>query len=204
MKYTLCLVILLATFVVNAQKFENDTIQLNEVRLKNYKPKIRSRSIRGFCTSYEHLQFYREIITLVDNLPKGYLHSVTFDFNNKFDKSMTYDFQDTEIEVLFYTVKPDNTPGEKIIGKKLMINKEHRGKKEIDVSDLNLKTNGKLYIGVKRITIAGKTIKTFEIHGICMGNKKHTAYCRKKDNEVWKKTEYASSGLKMKVKVEVQ
>lgn len=204
MKYVLCLIFLLPSFVVKAQELNNDTIQLNEVRLKNYKPKIKSRSIRGFCTTYENLRRYVEIVTLLDNLPKGYLHSVTFNFNNRFDNSMAYDFKDTEIELLFYTVKPDDTPGEKIAGKKLVINKEHSGKKEIDVSDLNIETNKKLYIGIKRIT-KNKTpiIRTFEVHGLCLENEKYKAYCRSSDDDVWQKS-LLTPGLKMKVKVEVQ
>ena len=212
MKYFVVILFLTFAYSGFSQELNNDTIQLKEVRLKNYKPKIKNHKVNGSGTTYEHLNVYDEIVTLVDDLPKGFLHSVIFNFNNDITiNGKPFDFQDTEIEVVFYKVTSDKRPGNKISGKTIVVSKEYSGKMEVDVSDLNVQTNGELFIGIRRITEKKTLYGEFEVHGIGLGDDKYVAYCRSNGSDVWKgsndvsrKITTITPGLKMKIKIEVQ
>lgn len=194
-------------FCIYASAFSQkvtDSIMLNNVELKNYKSKIKKVSIGSLCTHYEPMIYSAEIITLADDLPSGYLQSVTFNFNNKFHKNQEINFQDSEIQILFYKVNPDNTPGELIsTNKNIIVRKEHVGKMEIDVRDLNILTEGKLFIGLSRITKNTTKLPEFEVNCVCWGNKGYFTYERPASSSEWSLKKYGFAALKMEVKTEL-
>jgi len=113
MKSYVIIISLLFITVAHAQDLMKDTIQLENVSIDKKKVKIKSKYISSFCTHHENLRNNIAVVTLVDNLPTGYLHSITYVFNNAFDKK-TAEFKDTEVELLFFEVKEDNRPGNRI------------------------------------------------------------------------------------------
>lgn len=78
---------------------------------------------------------------------------------------------------------------------------------EIDLTGLAIKSDGRLFIGLKNLTknIVYKT--EFEVDAVCVGNekskRKYISYDRNDDKSPWRLTRYPFDGFKMKVKVEV-
>lgn len=100
MKLFIAMLLMLFTTATYTQNISKDIIQLENVSINKKKVKLKSRIIASSCTDHEHLWDNKAIITLVDNLSVGYLHSITYIFNNPFD-SKTADFKDAEVELLF-------------------------------------------------------------------------------------------------------
>lgn len=208
MKLFIAMMLTLFVTEAYAQDLTKDTIQLENVSINKKKVKLKSRIIASSCTDHEHLWDNKAIITLVDNLSVGYLYSITYIFNNPYD-SKTADFKDAEVELLFFAVNDDNTPGERISypGKTVFVSKDFSGKMEIDLRGLAVKSDGRLFIGLKNLTknIVYKT--EFEVDAVCVANekskRKYISYDRNDDKSPWKLTRYPFDGFKMKVKVEV-
>jgi len=78
---------------------------------------------------------------------------------------------------------------------------------EIDLTWLNIKSDGKLFIGLKNLTKNIVYKAEFEVDGICMpedrAKRKYISYERRDDGTTWQLTKYILDGFKMKVKVEV-
>ena len=148
------------------------------------------------------------MVTLMDDLPVGYLHSITYVFNNAFD-AKTADFKDAEVELLFFEVNDDKTPGNKLSypKKTVFVSKDFSGKMEIDLKELTIKSDGKLFIGIKNLTKNIGNKAEFEVDGVCMSEKnskrKFISYDRRNDASPWQLTRYPVEGIKMRVKVEV-
>lgn len=188
---------------VYSQDIAKDTIQLSNVNINKNKNRVKSKSIGGLCNSYEPFKQTQGVITLVEGLPLGYLHSVTFSFNNPYDKSQA-EFQDAEIELLFFEANSDNTPGQRIEHDKkiLMIKKEFSGKMEIDIRSLAIRSDGKMFIGLRNLTKNRGAIMQFEVDCTCIGKKnKYISFQRYDEVSDWTKTEYTLDAIKMKVKV---
>jgi len=199
---------LLFCTAATAQDFAKDTIKLQSVNISKKRVKIRSQYISSFCTHHENLRDNTAMVTLVNDLPVGYLHSITYIFNNAFD-TKTADFKDAEVELLFFEVNDDNTLGEKVSypKKTVFISKDFSGKMEIDLKGLNIKSDGKLFIGIKNLTKNIGNKAEFEVDGVCMSEKKNKrefiSYDRRNDESPWQLTRYPIEGIKMRVKVEV-
>jgi len=208
MKLFIAMMLTLFVTAAYAQNLSKDTIQLENVSIDKKKVKIKSKYISSFCTHHENLRNNIAVVTLVDNLPTGYLHSITYVFNNAFDKK-TAEFKDTEVELLFFEVKEDNRPGNRITypKKTVFVSKDFSGKMEIDLTSLNIKSDGKLFIGLKNLTKNIGYKAEFEVDGICMPEdstkRKYISYERRDDGTTWQLTKYILDGFKMKVKVEV-
>ncbi len=204
MKKLLFIALFLAPFIGNAQDIAKDTLQLNEVRVSEVrKPKLKQQKVNG-CTHLGTLDHPQEIITLIDDLPNGLLHSVTFSFNNSFrNKHVT--FRDTDIEVVFYKKNPDGTPGELISSKQLTVSKDHKGTMEIDVAGLNIEKDGDLFVGLKRLSLPVSPVPDFEVHCVCSRSDKYISYGRfyvKGDAKTWMRINVPAA-IKMTVTTEV-
>lgn len=177
MKHTLLIASLLVMNLCIAQDISKDTLRLNGVMVgKNHKPKIKKQEIGG-CTHYGALDHPQEIITLIDKLPKGSLYSVTFSFNNPYRKNPAK-FGDNELELVFYEVMKDGTPGPMIASKKVLVAKDHRGDMEIDVTGLAIGSENDLFVGLKKLTGLTSPVPNFEVHCVCSRNDKFKSYGR--------------------------
>ncbi|MFL9845336.1 hypothetical protein [Flavobacterium rhizosphaerae] len=199
------LLIVLAVFCcipALAQNMENDTIQLKEVLIKNKRPKIRQTRFTSICTAYEKLFGKYEMVTLVDDLPKGYLQSVTFTFNKKASRKDKGGFEDTEIELVFYEVTPQGKPGNRIdhLQKKVLVPGDFSGKMEIDLASIAIRNEGKIYIGIKKGEKGDKPNAAFEVNCTCGIYDDYISYARFDETKSWAKKTFTSA-FKMRVKV---
>ena len=206
--FFLC-VALLCAINIFAQNLNKDTIQLKEivVRSQKSKPKIKKFSYRSNHTLLENLEYsVDEAITLVDKLPAGWLHSVTFKFNTaSTDKYVAYDYKDTQLELLFYEVNPDNTPGNPIVHEKkiITVSGDFSGKMEIGLANLNIKSDGKIFIGLKRLNKSGSDTREFEVDCLYAyePNYKYISFSRQDSTLPWKLSTMIAA-FRMDVKVE--
>lgn len=212
MKYILFTLLFFVAFYADAQIIDKDTIQLHNIVISNKKPKIKKIKIKSpACLSHENLLYTSQVITLIDKLPSGYLHSVTFNFNNFMESDVFFDLEkypiikeDTNLEVLFYDVNLNGTPGKPLAyNKSFIVKKDFEGEMTIDLRLLYIKTNGKFFIGLKRYVQPPGYFRSFEVD-FCCHTTKYTSYIRKTDNDSWVKNERDSSAApKMTVKVAV-
>ena len=207
MKQLYLLLLLLTTSVLFAQNWEKDTIKLNEVLILNKKYTIKTYKFWSVCSLVDGFDStVTEMVTLVDQLPEGYVESVSFKFNrpdeNSHHTTRETEYQDSEMEMVFYEAKPNNTPGERIKHERKIftVSKDFSGKMKIDVSDLNIKSSGRIFIGLKRLTSNIK-LKRREFYVDCLCNKEKFISYRCYSNGKWQSSR--TYALKMIVKVRV-
>lgn len=166
MKHTLLIASLLVMNLCGAQDISRDTLALKEVRIdsRNLKPKLKKQKING-CTHIGSLDHPQEIITLIDKLPEGLLYSVTFSFNNKVSKYVT--FSDTELELVAYETGSDGTPGRLIASKQVILSKNHAGSMEIDIADLSITSGKPFFLGLKKISRQTSPVVDFAVDCVC-------------------------------------
>jgi hypothetical protein len=144
-----------------------------------------------------------EIVTLIENLPDGYLESVTLYMNEAHFNTYRKDrkkFKDTEFEVVLYQVKADNTPGKRVMRdeKYIKILKEHTGEVVVHFLDFNIKGQRKMFVGLRRAD--GVPAGTeFYLDCLCT-NSKNITLTRTGTNEGWA-SRVACPALKMEVNV---
>jgi len=194
--------------VVNGTKdsinIAQDTIELRQVEIREDFSRFKDSKIKikGNCLNPESLNTYTEIVTLADNLPQGYLESVTFFFNERHYSSYNYDrkkFKDTEFEVVLYKVNPDNTPGERIMRdeKYILIMSDHSGEAKVHFIDFNIKNQPKMFIGLRRTEPGNTGEINFYVDCVCTGNG-HLSYSRSQQEPQWS-TRSNCPALKMEV-----
>jgi len=189
-----------------AQDISKDTLRMKPILIeKNQARKVKIKSFRYMGSSSLHnpLLSEPEVLTLVDMLPEGYLHSVSFWFNNFMEiNNYPIEAQDTDVELLAYEVNPDNTPGNRIEHETniIKVTKDFAGKMTIDLSELNILSKGKIYIGLRRLTpsASNNTRQEFEVNFVCNSNT-YTSYIRKLGSSAWLKSDNA---FEMEVKLE--
>lgn len=200
---SLILILALSFFTItSAQDFTKDTIQLNNVDIKRSKKRVVSTKLSSFCSYICDLR--SEHVTLVDKLPEGFLKSVSFKFNSRGMGMGDYKhYQTTTVEILFYEVNANNTPGERINHSPavLTVDKDFHGKMVIDVSKLNIKNQGKIFIGLRRVNPANIKKYDFVVDGICGPKEEYTSYFRANDSGKWYRDK-SMPGLKMTIKLE--
>lgn len=181
--------------VINGTKdsinIAKDTIELRQVVIKEDFSRYKDSKIKikGNCLNPESLTNYTEIVTLADNLPQGYLESVSFYFNERHYTSYNSDrkkFKDTEFEVVLYKVKPDNTPGERIMRdeKYILIMSDHTGEAEVHFLDFYIKNHTKMFIGLRRTEPGKPGERNFYIDCVC-NSSGHTTYSRSQQETQW-------------------
>lgn len=185
-----------------------DTIQLNEVVVASGKTKftVKQQKRRGPCYAPENMGNATEIITLFDGLKEGYLHSVSFHFNEMFlsGRKQPGTFKDTAFELVVYSVNDDNSPGEKIAHDVMVVTvkKEHKGSINIDLSYLNIESPGRLYVGLKKLSRSIDKTEFF-IDCLCSGVDKYTTMVRDQATGGWKRN-WVCASLKADISVIVK
>ena len=183
-----------------------DTLQLEEaVAVKSDKrQKMKKYRLEGTCSYPEDMKDAVEIITLVDNLPKGKLGTVTFYFNKidteSYRQNSKY-FKDADFEVVLYDVNDDDMPGiPSAIEKQVMVvDKAHRGKVTVDLSYFGIDTNKKMFIGLRKLT-SGNDNRSFLIDCLCSGQDKYITYYRKDASARWQRR-WVCAAIKMEVNI---
>ncbi|AXG74112.1 hypothetical protein DVK85_07600 [Flavobacterium arcticum] len=209
MKYFIVVLFLVMTSMSFSQVFnmEKDTIQMAEVVLKKEHTKYRIKTIKlkGACYYAEDMRNTFEIITLLENLPDGYLESISFNFNGLYSsyKDQLEHFKETELEFVVYEVNEGGTPGDKIVhdAMPIHIGKEYIGKVVINVSGLNIKSQKQLFIGVRRISGSGNK-NEFSISCLCNGQDKYVTLSRADATSGWKRR-WECAALKVDVSIQV-
>lgn len=182
-----------------------DTLQLEEVILSNDKHhKTKRIKLEGVCSYPEDMKDASEIITLVDNLPKGNLGSVTFYFN-KIDaesyRQNSGQFKDADFEVVLYDTDANNmpdrpsSPEKKFIG----VGKAHQGKITIDFSLFNIQTQKKMFIGLRKLSESSDA-KSFLLDCLCSGQDRYITYYRRDADSPWQRR-WSCAALKIEVDV---
>lgn len=186
-------VIAQVTPVKDSVNIAEDTLQLRPVviredfsKFKDVKIKIKSN-----CLNPESLTTYSEIVTLADNLPQGYLESVSFYFNEQHYSTYNSDrkkFEDSEFEVVLYAVNTDGTPGERIMRdeKYILIMKDHSGKAEVHFLEFSIKNHRKMFIGLRRTQPGNTNKRSFYVDCVCNAQN-HLSYTRSQQEPNWAK-----------------
>ncbi len=186
---SLLFVILFIASPAAAQDMEKDTIQLKEIVVgkKVRKPKLTSYKFRrGSCTHHEYLNWSAEYASMAYDMPKGRLKTLRFNFNEPFESKDAVYYKDTQIELNFYTVGPDGIPGDRIASKAFTVPGSHRGKMDIDVSDLAVINENGIYIALHRLTKnAVAEENEFEVTHTCNKNKDHKVMRRHPLTGLW-------------------
>lgn len=169
---------------------ERDTIQMQNVTLKREKAHYRKKTVRleGTCYYAEDMWETYEIVTLLQGLPEGYLETITFTFNGLYssEKEQREHFSPSELELVFYEVGDDGAPASEMYqeGKTVKLDKSYMGRTAIDVSALNIKSEGSMFVGIRQATPTGKK-KAFSISCLCNGQDRYVTMVRKSGADLW-------------------
>jgi hypothetical protein len=186
-----------------------DTLQLNEVTVTkaDTKQKLKRLKLGGSCSYPEDMKGAEEIITLVDDIPKGNLASVTFYFN-KVDpetyKQNSKHFKESDLEVVLYDVNDDGMPGmpSAVEQQLVIVDRAHKGNVTAHLSLYNIDTRKKMFIGLRKLK--GSTYdKSFLLDCLCSGQDKYATYSRKDASSPWERN-WSCAALKLEVNVEVK
>lgn len=207
MKYYLLLILFWAAGYSQID-LEKDTLHLQEAVVTNLKFRG-TRSIRysSICSHLESLTYYTEFVTLVDKLPPGMVKSVYFKFNNwnEKDTHTNYKFDDTRLEIVFYEADKNNKPGNKLTIEPIIVTvpKEQSGRMKFDLAKHNIISNGKIFVGLRRITKNKGKKEEFEVDGICDDKKgRYISYERKDVTSKWSVAR-SNKALKLELQVSI-
>lgn len=203
MKYFL-FALLLWSAAATAQNFvdmEKDTIYMEEVVVsKGKKLKMKTLSLTGPCYSPEPFKDADEIVTLVENIPTGSLESVTFYFNGVFEDKKTFSEQST-FGVLIYTVDENGQPGQRIAydTKALIMDEKAKGKININITGLDLKSQNRLFIGLIK-EFGPEEIDDLYFDCMCSGHDKFLTLARTSASAPWERR-WVCAGMRVDVRV---
>ncbi|MES2486656.1 MAG: hypothetical protein V4581_12015 [Bacteroidota bacterium] len=204
----LLFIFLLAGFKLLAQNVAADSIYLSAPNTKAPKVKTATVKTKGEELASHGFSAIAAHVSLIKDIPKGELQTLTFYFNsgliNLNKKEFNVEYKDTTLALVIYEVGHDGKPGKAITDGALYftVTKEHRGALELDLSTLNLPTQLQLFIGMAATddhTTEQVVLKVRE-------NKNARSFSKSKGSDVW--TEYTDGSdfkfdIKMKVEVKV-
>lgn len=188
MKYILFTLLFSISLSAQGIDLEKDTIQMNNVVVNGKKSNPRHTSYKfrhGICTYHSGLSGDNEIATMAYDMPKGILKTLRFEFNNSASRKDKGKFVDTQIELNLYDAKPDGNPGEKLASKIFMVAGTHSGKMDIDVSDLSVKNENGIYIGLRKIYKESAKMSDFEVDCGCKENEDHRTMVYSPKRKKW-------------------
>lgn len=207
MKFFIVLFFISFSCYAQITNIAKDTLQLEQVTItKNtIKQKTKRVTIEGVCSSPDDMKDAMEIITLVDNLPKGKLGSVNFYFNKVDAESYSLNkkhFKEADFEVVLYDVNDEDMPGilSAVDREYMVVDKAHRGKITVDLSYLNIETNKKMFIGIRKLS--ANDDKSFLVDCLCSGRDKYTTYYKENASSTWRQR-WVCAAIKMDVSVVV-
>jgi hypothetical protein len=190
MKYLYIFLFACTSVVSQEIDIAKDTIKMKEVVIKEDFRKFKESKVKlkGECMDAETMNGISEIITLVENMPDGYLESVTLYLNEAHYATYRKDrkkFEDTEFEVVLYKVNPDNTPGAPVMAdeKYIKVMKEHTGEVVVHFLEFNIKAPRKMFVGLRR-SDGVPPGREFYIDCLC-DHGKYTSLSRTSESAPW-------------------
>ncbi|KOS05886.1 hypothetical protein AM493_07435 [Flavobacterium akiainvivens] len=195
--------LLIILLLCGCNAFAQDSIiwlkppQKTKVKTETVKTKGEELASHGFSAIAEH-------VTLVEGIPAGQLHTLTFYFNsgliNLNKGEFNVEYADTNLRLMVYTVGADGKPGALLTPTPLYftVKASHRGALDLDLSFLNLATQPQLYIGMAATESHDKETVMLKVRE----NKDAVSYTKAKGSNNW--VEYDDgSGFKFDIKMKV-
>lgn len=204
MKYFL-FTLLFWSVAATAQNFvdiEKDTIYMEEVVVsKGKKLKMKTLSLTGPCYSPEPFDNAAEILTLVEGIPAGSLESVTFYFDGANYGGRKKRKEQSSFGVLIYTVDENGQPGQRIAydTKALIMDEKAKGRININIAGLDLKSQNKLFIGLVKES-GPEIIKNLYFDCMCSGHDKFMTLARTSETAPWERR-WVCAGMRVDVRV---
>lgn len=208
MKKALLFFILLSSVKIYSQQTVKDSvIYLEEVVVtqKAKKHKIIKVKTNGTTVSGTGMQKLPEQVSLLKNIPEGYLSYITFEFNsgiiNLFKKETGIEYKDTELSLAIYAVAEDGTPAEKLTETEVrfVVKAEHRGTIKLDLKPLNIPSQPQLFFGIKSLSKEEGKSMVLKLQQ----NKDAISYTMGKDGK-WYKWDYGTESIQIKMEAGVQ
>jgi len=202
MKYSLIILLFIAASICSAQDIAKDTIVLERVRIdkqKQKKIKVKKVKYRDDPWCLQEFDNMLEMVTLVDKLPPGRIHSLTFFVNEILEAGYTSD--DAKFEVMLYEVNTDGTPGKKLNAEPetFTVGVDQKGEYTINLYGLDIKSTGRFFAGLKRIGYSSANNFGVNICTICHPGDFTSYY--KMEGKDWQKSVSAFGAFKMDVRV---
>ncbi|RZJ65557.1 MAG: hypothetical protein EOO45_16665 [Flavobacterium sp.] len=187
-----------------AQDIAKDTIVLTELHIEKHQKqkniKTKKQKFRKDPWCLQQFDDNMELVTLVDKLPPGRIHSVAFFVNEILEPG--YIPNEARFEIMLYDVKPDGMPGKRLNDETatFIVRIDDKGEFSISLYGLDVNSTGKFFIGVKRIDKGLKNTFGVNLQGICEPGE-FTSYYRINNTAGWIKPGFGLGALKMDVKV---
>lgn len=198
------LLLLLISIKVMAQEATQDSIiwlhgpeRIDKTKTETIRTKGEEVAAHGFSAIAEH-------VSLISNLPDGYLHTLTLYFNsgliNLSKEEFNVEYRDTNLRLVVYEVGPDGKPGTLLTPTPVYftVTARHRGALELDVSVLGLKSWPQLFIGMAATDDHSKETVMLKVRE----NKNAVSFVKAKGSSEW--TEYDDgSGYKFDINMKL-
>jgi len=208
MKKALLFFILLSALKIYSQQTAKDSIiYLDEVVVtkKVTKAKIKKLKTKGSNVSGLGMQKLPAEVSLIKDIPEGYLNYVVFDFNsgivNIFRKGSDVVYKDTELSLVIYAVAQDGSPGEKLNESEVrfVVKEDHRGTLKLNLTPLNLQSRPQLFIGIESLSSEQGNSMVLKLQE----SKEAVSYTKSKDGK-WYRWEFYDFSIQIKMEVGVE
>ncbi|WLD24458.1 hypothetical protein NU10_03405 [Flavobacterium dauae] len=205
--------LMLFSFCLSTLSAQNksDETTLDELIINSKaKKKIKKLKVKGF-PFYSYYIKNESIITGVTNLPEGKIKSVVFNFNNRFTRfvsgnfdQLNINFLDMEFGILVYEMNDKYQLGN-IISEcevKFSVTKDHKGDFKVDVSEIDFPKSD-FFVGFK---VLSKTYeKDASFYVMMCDNDENTSYRTYKKIKGINKTDFfnlENGHLKITIEIE--
>jgi hypothetical protein len=144
-------------------------------------------------------------VSLIKDIPEGYLNYVAFDFNsgivNLFRKDSDVAYKDTELSLVIYSVAGDGSPGEKLNESEVrfVVKEDHRGTMKLNLKPLNLQSQTQLFFGIESLSSEQGNSMVFKLQQ----NPDAVSYIKSKDGK-WYPWIMGIEALQIKMEVGVE
>ena len=208
MKNSLLLFTLLFALKITAQEVPKDSIiYLQEVVVskKASKSKIIKIKTRGTTVGGLGMQKLPGQVSLIKDIPAGYLNYVVFDFNsgivNLIKKKSDVVYKDTELSLVIYSVANDGSPGERLNENQIrfVVKEDHRGTIKFDLKPLNLQSQPQLFIGIENLSTDQENSMILKMQL----NKTSVMYTKDNDGK-WYIWDFGNDKIQIKMQVGVE
>ncbi len=207
MQKALLFTLLLSALKMFSQEVPKDSIiYLQEVVISKNKSKAKIVKIKteGRTVDGLGMQKLPGQISLIKNIPTGYLSYVTFNFNSGFinlhKKSSGVVYKNTELSLVIYTVNKDGAPGDRLNDTEIrfIVGEKHRGDLKLDLQPLHLQSRDQLFIGIESLSSEEGNSMVLELQQ----SKTAVSYTKDKEGN-WYVWSFYDIGLQIKMQVGV-
>ncbi|RZJ69752.1 MAG: hypothetical protein EOO45_13335 [Flavobacterium sp.] len=185
---------------------KDSIIYLEEISVSrdNSKREVERIKTKGKEMAADAFQYTSTEVSLIDNIPDGYLRSIKFFFNTGLGNQQQKDFQikykDIELGLVIYEVNADGIPGQALSDNdiRFVVKRDHKGSVELNLSPLYLRSQKKLFFGLRAITEqTGRNI-VLKI----MNNETAYTFCKPQGSDAWRRL-YSNRKNNYHLKIEV-